>query len=197
MPKLKKKAKGKKKTTAAKKSAKRKVVKKKTGKKKKATARKKKKILAIPKGYNNVTPYLIVNDGARAIDFYKMVFGAKEKMKMMHSGGKVGHAELQIGDTKIMLADECQEMNSRSPHSLGGTPVTIHLYAKDVDNVVQRAVNAGARLERPVENMFYGDRCGAVEDPFGHRWYVATHVEDVPPREMAKRAEKIFNNNNS
>ena len=160
--------------------------------KKVATSRKKKKVLAIPKGYSSVTPYLIVSHGISAIEFYKKIFGAKEMLRMQHSGNKIGHAELKIGDSKFMLADECSESGARNPRTVGGTPVLIHLYIKDVDAVVSRAVAAGSRLVRPVENMFYGDRCGLIEDPYGHMWNVATHVEDVSPRETRKRAEKLF-----
>jgi PhnB protein len=142
----------------------------------------------IPAGYHSVTPYLIVNDAAGAIDFYKQAFGASEAFRMEH-GGKVGHAELVIGDSRIMLADEFPDMGARSPRSIGGTPVRLHLYIPDVDTVTQRALVAGAKEVRPIENQFYGDRSGTVEDPFGHVWHLSTHVEDVPPDELERRAK--------
>ena len=146
------------------------------------------KIKPIPKGYHAVTPYLCVKGAAGAIAFYKKAFGAKEVMRMPGPGGTIGHAELQIGDSRIMLADEFPEMNFRSPRSVGGTPVNIHLYVPDVDRVAKKAVAAGAKPLRPVANQFYGDRGGSVEDPFGHVWHIATHIEDVSMRELKKRA---------
>jgi PhnB protein len=146
------------------------------------------KVKAIPEGYHNVTPYLVVDGGARAIDFYKRVFRATERMRMPSPGGKVGHAELSIGDSTIMLADEHPEMGARGPRAFGGAAVTLHLYVEDVDATVKAAVEAGAKLVRPVEDKFYGDRMGTIEDPFGHHWHVSTHKEDVPPAEMARRA---------
>ena len=146
------------------------------------------KVKPIPDGYPQVTPYLCIDGAVDAIEFYGEVLGTKERMRMPAPGGKVGHCELQLGDSVIMLADEFPEMGVRSPKSVGGTPVTISVYVDDVDNVFERAVKAGAKLLRPVEDQFYGDRAGQFEDPFGHRWSVATHVEDVPPDEMAKRA---------
>lgn len=151
----------------------------------------KKKIMAVPKGYNSITPYLIVAEAAKAIEFYKKAFAAKEVMRMEHSG-RVGHAELKLGDAKIMLADECPEMNAQSPKAIGGSPVGIHLYIKNVDDVVQRALSLGASLVRPVETMFYGDRSGALQDPYGHIWYISTHVEDVTPAKIKKRAAELF-----
>jgi PhnB protein len=142
----------------------------------------------IPDGYPRVTPYLQVDGASAAIDFYTKVFGATERMRMPSPGGKVGHAELEIGDSLIMLADEFPEMGVLGPKTIGGTPVTISLYVEDVDDVFERAIAEGAISVRGVENQFYGDRAGQLEDPFGHRWSVATHVEDVPPDEMAKRA---------
>ena len=141
----------------------------------------------IPKGYHSVTPYLIIKDAARAIDFYKKVFDAKELVRMADPTGKVGHAEIKIGDSMIMLADEHAEMGHRSPQSLGGSPVGIHLYLEDSDATVAKAVAAGAKLERPVQDQFYGDRSGQITDPFGHVWTVSTHKEDVSPEEMKKR----------
>lgn len=154
-------------------------------------SRTKKKVLAIPKGYHSVTPYLIVTGAANAIAFYQKAFGAKLGLKI-ENGGKVNHAELKIGDAKIMLADECPEYNARSPKAFGGCPISIHLYVKNVDKIVGRAVAAGAKILRPVDNVFYGDRCGCVEDPFGYQWHVSTHVEDVSTRELKKRAAQMF-----
>jgi PhnB protein len=142
----------------------------------------------IPDGYPRVSPHLCVNDGNAALDFYKSVFGATERMRMPAPSGKIGHAELQIGDSVIMLADEYPEMGIRSPRAIGGTPVTISVYVEDVDAVFNRAIAAGAKSLRTVENQFYGDRSGQFEDPFGHRWSIATHVEDVSPDEMMRRA---------
>jgi PhnB protein len=141
----------------------------------------------IPEGYPRLTPYLIVDGGAAAIDFYKSVLGASERMRMGGEGGKIGHAELEIGDSVIMLADEHPEMNARGPKSVGGTPVSLHVYVEDADRVFDRAIEGGATALRPVEDKFYGDRMGTFEDPFGHHWNVATHVEDVSPEEMSKR----------
>ena len=146
------------------------------------------KVKPIPDGYNGVTPYLIVGDAARAIEFYKEAFGAEEVYRFDAPGGRVGHADVKIGDSHVMLADEHPEMGARSPKTIGGSPVSLSLYVEDVDATVERAVEAGARLVRPVANQFYGDRTGGVEDPFGHVWYVATHVEDVSDEEMQKRA---------
>ncbi len=185
---------------AKKNSAKRKVTKKKiksaakTKKKsqKKISVKQKKVVSIIPKGYNNITPYLIINHAASAIDFYKKVFGAKEVMRMEKDKGRIGHAELKFGDTKIMLADEYPEMDARSPEAYGGTPVSIHLYIKDVDSVVAKAVSEGATLLTPIENMFYGDRTATLIDPFGHKWHVSTHIEDVTLAEMTKRMAKFM-----
>jgi PhnB protein len=141
----------------------------------------------IPEGYPRVTPYLIANGASDAIDFYRDVLGATERMRMPGPDDKVGHAELQVGDSVIMLADEAPGMDARGPKSVGGTPVMLHVYVEDADAVFERAVQAGAKSLRPVEDRFYGDRSGEFEDPFGHRWSVATHVEDVPPDEMEKR----------
>jgi PhnB protein len=142
----------------------------------------------IPDGYPRVTPYLIVDGAAAAIDFYKSVLGATERMRMAGPEGKVGHAELEIGDSVVMLADEHPEMDAIGPKTVGGTPVSLHVYVEDADAVFDRAIEAGAAALRPVEDKFYGDRLGSFEDPFGHHWHVATHVEDVPPEEMSKRA---------
>ncbi len=142
----------------------------------------------IPDGYARVTPYLIVDGAGEAIAFYRSVLGATERMRMPAPDGKIGHAELQIGDSVIMLADEFPEMDARGPRTVGGSPVSLLVYVEDVDSVFDRAVQAGAKALRPVEDKFYGDRSGSFEDPFGHRWDVACHVEDVPPAEMAERA---------
>src|SRR5687767_12789312 len=139
----------------------------------------------IPDGYPQVTPYLCVDGAEAAIEFYGTVFGAKERMRMGEPNGKIGHAELEIGSGLVMLADEFPEMGIRSPKSFGGSPVTVSVYVEDVDSVFARALAAGATQERPLEDQFYGDRSAGFIDPFGHRWSVATHVEDVPPDEMA------------
>ncbi len=142
----------------------------------------------IPEGYHSVTPYLVVDGAGEALAFYEKVFGARLLMRLDGPGGKIGHAELQIGTSRVMLADEYPEMGARGPRSIGGTPVTLHLYVPDVDTVAAAAVAAGAKLQRPVEDKFYGDRMGSIEDPFGHVWHVSTHVEDVPPDELERRA---------
>lgn len=149
-------------------------------------------VKAIPEGYPQVIPYLHVDGAAAAIDFYQEVFGARERMRMPSPGGKIGHAELEIGESLIMLADEHPEMGVQGPKTVGGTPVTISVYVEDVDSVYERAVNAGAKGLRPLENQFYGDRSGEFEDPFGHRWSVASHIEDVQPDEMARRAAEAM-----
>ena len=150
------------------------------------------KVQPIPKGYEGATPYLIIKGAANALDFYKKAFGATEIMRIPAPEGKIGHAEIKIGGAIIMLADEFPLMNHRSPQSLGGTPVSIMVYVPDVDTLVKRAIGAGAKVLEAVENKFYGDRSGTLEDPFGHHWHFATHVEDVPPDEMAKRAEAFM-----
>jgi PhnB protein len=147
---------------------------------------------AIPDGYHTVTPYLIVSGAAKAIDFYKKAFGATEMFRMASPDGKVGHAEIRIGDSVIMLADEMPDMGYRSPQSLGGAAVSTLLYVDDVDSRFNQAVSAGAKVQRPLANQFYGDRSGTLEDPFGHVWTIATHVEDVPPDEIEKRAKAHF-----
>jgi PhnB protein len=146
----------------------------------------------IPDGYPQVTPYLIIDGAAAAIDFYAKVLGATERMRMPSPGGKIGHAEIEIGSSLIMLADEHPEMGIRGPKTIGGSPISIMVYVKDVDSVFERALAEGATSSRDVENQFYGDRMGQFEDPFGHRWSVATHVEDVPPDEMSKRAAEAM-----
>ena len=152
-----------------------------------------KKVKPIPDGYHSVTPYLVIDGAAKAIDFYKKVFGATEMMRMANpDGSRVGHAELKIGDSPIMLADENPEMGAKSARTLGGSPISLMVYVEDVDARVAQAVAAGATLTRPVANQFYGDRTGGVDDPFGYHWYLATHVEDVPPDELEKRAAKAM-----
>ncbi|MGH7793959.1 MAG: VOC family protein [Candidatus Binatia bacterium] len=146
------------------------------------------KIKPIPDEYRGATPYLCVNGGAAAIDFYKQAFGAREVMRIPMAEGKIGHAELRVGDALFMLADEFAEMNFRSPRSLGGTPVNIVIYVENVDELVKQAENAGAKVLRPPADQFYGDRMATLEDPFGHSWSFATHVEDVSPEEIEERA---------
>jgi len=142
----------------------------------------------IPEGYHRVTPYLILSGASDAIAFYKRVLGAEEVMRLADPGGKVHHAEISIGDSRIMLADEHPEIQALSPKTVGGSPVSIHLYVEDVDRAVERAVAAGAKLVRPVADQFYGDRVGGIEDPFGYRWFIATHKEDLTIDEIRRRA---------
>ncbi len=142
----------------------------------------------IPDGYNVLTAYLSIKGAADAIEFYKKAFGAKEVMRLAQPDGRIGHAELQFGDSRLMLADEFPEMDFRSPRSVGGTPVMLHLYVDDVDAVVGRAVAHGAKVLRPIQDQFYGDRSGSVADPYGHVWHVATHKEDLSPEEIGRRA---------
>jgi PhnB protein len=146
----------------------------------------------IPAGYHSVTPYLIVKGAARAIDYYKDVFRATELMRFPGPGGKIGHAEIKIGDSRIMLADEHPEMGAQGPQSFGGSPVGILLYVEDVDATFHRAVAGGAKALKPLQDQFYGDRSGTVTDPFGHIWTIATHKEDVSPEEMKRRSEAMM-----
>ena len=150
------------------------------------------KTQAIPHGFHSATPYLTLSDAARAIDFYKRAFGAQEKMRMAGPNGKIGHAEIKIGDSVIMLADEFAGSGSRSPQSLGGTTAGIFLYVENVDQIFNQATAAGAQVESPLANMFWGDRYGKLKDPFGHSWSIATHVEDVAPAEMEKRMKEAM-----
>ena len=150
----------------------------------------------IPDGYHTATPYLIINDASAAIEFYKKSFGATELFRMDAPGGKIGHAEIKIGDSPIMLADEYPDMGYRSPRALGGTPVSIMLYVEGVDTVFNRAIAAGAKVKQPVKDQFYGDRSGTLEDPFGHVWTIATHKEDLSPEEMGKRAAACMQEQN-
>jgi PhnB protein len=149
-------------------------------------------VKAIPDGYPRVMPYLSIDGASDAIEFYKTVFGAEEQVRMDAPGGKIGHAEIGIGDSKVMLADTFPDMGGKSPKDVGGSPVTIMVYVEDVDACYQRALDGGATAERKVEDQFYGDRAGSFIDPFGHIWHIATHVEDVSGEEMARRAQQMM-----
>ena len=149
------------------------------------------KVRPIPEGYHSVTPYLTVNNAARAIDFYQRAFGAKKIMQMDGPDGKISHAELKIGDSMLMLSDEMPRGN-KSPQSLGGSTVGIFLYVENVDTVFNQAKSAGAKVDAPLEDMFWGDRFGKLTDPFGHSWALATHIEDVAPQDMKKRAQEAM-----
>ena len=142
----------------------------------------------IPDGYHSVTPYLIVEGAARALDFYKRAFGAEETFRMPGPDGRIGHAEMRVGNSMIMLADGNPAMGAKGPLAYGGSPISLMIYVPDVDKVFAQAVSAGAVVERPLANQFYGDRTGGIVDPFGHKWYLATHVEDVAPDELERRA---------
>jgi PhnB protein len=143
----------------------------------------------IPEGYNSVTPYLAVEDAAKAIEYYTKAFGAKETVRMEGPGGSIAHAELDIGDSKVMLSDPFPQFATQPPKELGGTSVSVMLYVEDVDSFVEQAVEAGATVTTEIADQFWGDRFGTITDPFGHVWSIATHVEDVPPEEMAERAK--------
>jgi PhnB protein len=143
----------------------------------------------IPEGYHTATPYLAVDDAAAAIEYYTKAFGAKELGRMDAPDGKIGHAELELGDSRIMLSDPFPQSSTRPPKELGGTSASVFMYVEDVDAVVKQAVDAGATLTMEVADQFWGDRFGTITDPFGHVWSIATHVEDVPPEEMAERAK--------
>ncbi len=149
-------------------------------------------VKAIPTGHRTVTPYLAINNAAKALGFYKKAFGATEIYKLMMPDGRLGHAEIRLGDSVIMFSDEFPEYGGKSPETLGGSPVSIHLYVEDVDAFFKRALAAGAKERKPVMDQFYGDRSGQLEDPFGHLWWVATHKEDVAPEEMQKRVQVMF-----
>ena len=151
-----------------------------------------KKAQAIPKGYHTVTPSLVVAGAAEAIDFYKKALGAEEIMRFPAPDGTIMHAELRIGDSVIMLGEEMPEQGGRSPKSYGGTPVSFFVYQENVDAAWTRAVGAGAKPIMPLADQFWGDRSGCVEDPFGHQWWLAQHIEDLTPEEMQKRAEAFF-----
>lgn len=150
------------------------------------------KVRPIPKGYHTVTPSLTQEDAGKTIAFCKQAFGAKERMRLTGPSGKIMHAEIQIGDSIVMLGEEAPEMGARSPESLGGSPASILLYVKNVDSFVDKAVAAGATVAMPVQDMFWGDRYGKLQDPFGHQWQVATHKEDLTPKQMAKRAQEAM-----
>ena len=157
----------------------------------KTAAKKTKAVEPIPEGHPAVSPYLIVDDAPRALEFYKKAFGAKELMRHAGPDGRIGHAEIRIGNSILMLADEHLEVDAKSPKTVGGTPVKLHLYVKDVDAVARQATAAGAKVVRPVQDQFYGDRNGMLEDPFGHQWHVSTHIEDVSPAELRRRAAQM------
>jgi PhnB protein len=146
----------------------------------------------IPEGYQSVTPYLSIDGAARAIEFYKRAFNATEMFRLEAPGGMIGHAEIKIGNSPIMLADSCEESGFRHPRLLGGSSVGLHVYVEDVDALFAQAVAAGAKMVRPVQDQFYGDRTGTLEDPFGHVWFLATHKEDVSAEEINRRAEALF-----
>lgn len=146
----------------------------------------------IPDGYHTATPYLVVKNAASALEFYKKAFGAEELLRLASPDGKIGHAEIKIGDSPIMLADEFPEMGYRGPQALGGSPVSIMLYVEDVDARFNQAIAAGAKVKRPVKDEFYGDRAGNLEDPFGHVWTIATHKEDVSPEEIERRFAAVM-----
>jgi PhnB protein len=146
------------------------------------------KVKPIPDGYSVVSPYLIIKGAARALEFYKRALGATERMRLEMPGGMIGHAEIQFGNSVVMLADEFPQMGCHGPEHHHGSPVSLHVYVTDADAVVARAAAHGAKVQRPVQDQFYGDRSGAIVDPFGHVWNIATHVEDVPPEEIQRRA---------
>lgn len=146
----------------------------------------------VPEGYPVVAPYLIIRGAARALEFYQLVFGATERMRLPMPDGHIGHAEIELGDSLIMLADESPAADCRSPEAFGGSPVNLHVYVEDVDAVVARAVAHGARVTRPVQDQFYGDRSGTIVDPFGHTWNVATHIEDLTEEEIGRRAAQAL-----
>ena len=145
----------------------------------------------IPDGYHTVTPYMVVKNAAKALDFYKRAFNTKKIIRMPDAKGLIMHAEIQVGDSRIMLCDEMPAMNARSPEAFGGSPMSLMIYVDDVDRIYQQAIKAGATELKPVANQFYGDRSGTVKDPFGHTWTLATHVEEVSEAEMKKRMEKV------
>ena len=149
------------------------------------------KVKAVPEGYHSITPYLYIDGAAQAIQFYQKAFGAQEILRLPAPNGRIGHAELQIGDSRIMLADEEPSMSSFGPKSVGGTPVSLMIYLEDVDRVFEKAVAAGAKVLKPLKDQFYGDRSASLEDPFGHKWFIATHIEDVSPEEIDKRVKEM------
>jgi len=145
-----------------------------------------------PDGYHSVTPYLSIKGAAEAIEFYKRAFSATELFRLVAPSGDIGHAEIKIGNSAIMLADPCETGPFRSPQSLGGSSIGLHVYVEDVDALFAQAVGAGAKVVKPVQDQFYGDRTGTLEDPFGHVWFLATHKEDLTSEEIKKRAEALF-----
>jgi PhnB protein len=150
------------------------------------------KVKPVPGGHRTVAPYLAIKNAASALEFYKKAFGATETYRLIIPDGRVGHAEIRLGDSLIMLSDEFPEFGGKAPEALGGSPVSIHLYVDDVDAFFERALAAGARELKPVADQFYGDRSGQLQDPFGHLWWVATHKEDVAPEEMQRRVRALF-----
>ena len=146
----------------------------------------------IPEGYHTLTPYLAVDDASRAIEFYKRAFGAKERVRMPAPNGKIGHAELEIGDSLVMLSDPFEQSTVKPPKELGGASASIFMYVEDVDEMVQQAVDAGATVTSPIEDMFWGDRFGSIADPFGHTWSIATHKEDLSPEEIEARGREAM-----
>ena len=146
----------------------------------------------IPEGYHTITPYLAVDDAAEAIEYYQKAFGAKERVRMKAPDGKIGHAELEIGDSLVMLSDPFPQATTKSPSELGGTSASVFMYVEDVDATVKQAVDAGAKVTMEVSDQFWGDRFGSVVDPFGHQWSIATHVEDLTPEEIAERAKSAM-----
>lgn len=149
-------------------------------------------VKAIPAGYHSVTPYLMIKGASKAIEFYKRAFGATEIFRLSQPNGQIGHAEIKIGDSSLMLADPCERGAFRNPQSLGGSSVALHVYVEDVDRQFAQAVSAGAKEIKPVQDQFYGDRTGTLEDPFGHIWFLATHKEDITSEEINRRAEALF-----
>ena len=147
---------------------------------------------SIPEGYRSVTPYLMVKGASQAIEFYKKAFNARERMRMPGPGGKIMHAEIEIGDSVVMVADEFPEMGGVGPLTLGGTPVGLHVYVENVDAMYAQALAAGAKQDRPLTNQFYGDRSGSIIDPFGHKWNLGQHIEDVSPEEMQRRMQEMM-----
>lgn len=150
------------------------------------------KVKYIPDGFHAVTPYLTVRNAGQAIEFYKQAFGARERVRMAGPEGKVAHAELQIADSIFMLGEECPEHGNVSPQTLEGSPVGLALYVENVDAAFDRAVDAGASVKEALSDKFWGDRCGSLADPFGHKWTLLTHIEDVSPQEMKKRMAEVF-----
>jgi PhnB protein len=172
-----------------KKSTKKAAPKKKAAKK---AVKKARKVSPVPPGYHTVTPYLVCRNASDAIAFYKKAFGAKELFRMPMPDGSIAHAEIMIGDSHVMIGDENPQMGGKSPQALGGSPVYVFLYVKDVDAVFNKAAAAGATVTMPLMDMFWGDRYGKLSDPYGHQWSLATHIEDVSPKEMARRSADAF-----